>query len=340
MLSPIPGTELSNLPWRELTFDRVLQYYDGPRLLLRRTDYGQLYLAWWSDADESTERWLYLLLTQSRLRDILSGRVPSRNALNTPENGYVLVIDIASDTDTVNSVVKTNASALPQDTIPLPGAVLSISEEARSSLQASLTEAISQTPPYEYDKDTGEISIPKMEIIHLHHGMMSAATVIRDQLDALEASGVTVIVGANGPSADALNHYSQAIPIIVECGQPIRSLPDRDIGKMGVPLVQAIQLLQGLRGASQSMDKLFNELEHHQLLGQRMDLSAVHGDNWVRATEISASLDSFIRARLDVNAATEDVPARASPIDSQQLFRDSDDLTPGRFRQVAASLGQ
>ena len=340
MLSAIPGTELSNLPWRELTFDQVLQYYDGPRLLLRRTDYGQLYLAWWSDADESTERWLYLPLTQSRLRDILCGRVPSRNALNTPENGYVLVIDIASDTDTVNSVVKTNASALPQDTIPLPGAVLGISEEARSSLQASLTKAISQAPPYEYHKETGEVSIPRMEIIRLHHGMMSAATVIRDQLAALETSGVTVIVGANGPSADALNDYSQAIPIIVGCGRTIGSLPDRDIGKMGVPLAQSIQLLQGLQGAAQSMDKLFSEMEHHQLPGQRTDQSAEHGDNWVQATEIFASLDSFIRTRLDVNEPTEDVPSRASPIDTQRLFRDSDDLTLGRFRQVSASLDQ
>ena len=88
---------------------------------LRRSDDGQLYLAWWSDADGSAERWLYLPLTQPRLWDILSGELPSRTALNTPENGYVLVIDIASDTDTVIDAVRTNASALPQDTIPLPG---------------------------------------------------------------------------------------------------------------------------------------------------------------------------------------------------------------------------
>ena len=90
MLDSISGTTLPDPPWRKVTFDQVLQYYDGPRLLLRRTDDGQLYLAWWSDADESVERWLYLPVSTSRLHEVLTGKTPSRNALNSPEEGYVL----------------------------------------------------------------------------------------------------------------------------------------------------------------------------------------------------------------------------------------------------------
>ena len=161
MLDSIPGTTLPDLPWREVTFDQVLQYYDGPRLLLRRTDDGQLYLAWWSDTDESVERWLYLPVTRSRLHDVLTGKTPSRNALNSPEEGYVLALDVSSETDDIIQAVKTNASALPQDSIPLPGARLKVSEEIWATLDASLNEAVALEtwPESQYYQDRRFLSV-------------------------------------------------------------------------------------------------------------------------------------------------------------------------------------
>ena len=58
-------------------------YYDGPKLLLRRTSAGQFFLAWWSDADADMERWVYLPVSESRLYQVLSGDIPS------PEDGYL-----------------------------------------------------------------------------------------------------------------------------------------------------------------------------------------------------------------------------------------------------------
>ncbi len=132
-MSEIRGTLLSGPPWSELALDEVLAYYDGPRLLLRRTQSGQLFLAWWSDSDESIERWIHLPVSELRLGQILEGAIPSFDALNDPEDGFLYVIDTDMRTEATIRTVMTDASALPSDTMPLPGARLSIPMPAELS---------------------------------------------------------------------------------------------------------------------------------------------------------------------------------------------------------------
>ncbi len=124
MLQQIEGHRVPNIDLSTSSFEEVLIYYDGPRLVLRRSLAGQLYLAWWSDSDESVERWVYLPLSESRLRQILTGEIPSRDALNNPEDGYLLVADI--DTDGSFETIMAVASSLPQDALPVEEATLDI----------------------------------------------------------------------------------------------------------------------------------------------------------------------------------------------------------------------
>ncbi len=126
MLPKLRGATLDNLDWSTFSIDRVLQYYDGPRLLLRESSAGQLYLAWWSDSDDEAERWIYLPLSNIRLHEILSGMIPSLDGLTSPEDGYILVVDKDSATDSIVRAVPTVASDLPEDTLPRPGATLNI----------------------------------------------------------------------------------------------------------------------------------------------------------------------------------------------------------------------
>ena len=126
MLSDVKGISLATPPWGAFTFERVLQYYDGPRLLLRQSSGGQLYLAWWSDVDEPTERWIYLPLSEKRLRQVLWGEVPSLDALSAPEDGHLFVIDENLETESVVKAVQTEASELPADSMPQAGARLNI----------------------------------------------------------------------------------------------------------------------------------------------------------------------------------------------------------------------
>jgi len=124
MLSEIEGTQLPGLPWGEISFDEVLGYYDGPRILLERDESGQLYLVWWSDADKEMERWICLPLTEARLHAIFSDQMSPRDAMENPEGGYLLAIEFDLTTDAEPWAIKTTAAAFPQDTLPRPEATL------------------------------------------------------------------------------------------------------------------------------------------------------------------------------------------------------------------------
>ena len=126
MLSDVSGVVLPKPPWKAFSFDRVLQYYDGPRLLLKRSKTQQLYLAWWSDSDESTERWIYLPVSEHRLQEILAGEISSLDGLTAPEDGHLFVVDNDLSTDSITKTVLTEASALPSDALPRQGARLNI----------------------------------------------------------------------------------------------------------------------------------------------------------------------------------------------------------------------
>ena len=328
MLDLISGTTLADLPWRKVTFEQVLQYYDGPRLLLRRTDDGQLYLAWWSDADESVERWLYLPVSTSRLHEVLTGKTPSRNALNSPEDGYVLALDVSSETDDIIQAVKTNASALPQDSIPLPGARLKVSEENWAALEACLIEAVDQAPPYEYHRDAAEVSIPKREIAQLHRGMLSVASVITEQLTALEAKGISVVVGDNGPPAGALNDYVLTIPAFNEIGLLMQALPERHIGKVEIPVDAVLALLRGTKGASLIVTKLSEEVTTHQPSAEGADSTASDLENWNKALRICDALDDFLKAQLDFPDAMQATLASANHKVFQRLLQEADSIAP------------
>ena len=126
MLPDIEGARLPNFPWHDFVFERVLDYYDGPRLILQRTRGGQLYLAIWNDAFESTDRWLCLPVSEPRLREILSGKIPVLEALENPEDGSLVVVDFDTNLDSVLSAVATTAAAVPEDSLPLKWARLNI----------------------------------------------------------------------------------------------------------------------------------------------------------------------------------------------------------------------
>ena len=126
MLPEIEGAKFPNFPWNSFVFERVLEYYDGPCLLLQRSQAGQLYLAWWNDADESIDRWIYLPVSEQRLREILSGSVSALDALSNPEDGNLLVVDLDVGIDSVIQTIVTTAGSLPQDSLPLEWSKLDI----------------------------------------------------------------------------------------------------------------------------------------------------------------------------------------------------------------------
>ena len=223
----VQGVRLSKPPWSTFSFDRVLQYYDGPRLLLQKSQTDQLFLAWWCDSDESTDRWIYLPVSESRLQTILSGEIPDLEALQSPEDGHVFVVDTDLDSDSIVQTVMTVADVLPSDVLPSPDVRLSI----------SIPEEIS--------------SLPSRERAH----MLS----IRIQGDPLDQTGR---VGAK-IVGQVIGHVQRLIDAIgqAKSGNPtIRgSIPDSILEQTRLDPVSTYSGSFGIRLETNQDDDLFGE---------------------------------------------------------------------------------
>lgn len=126
MLTEVEGTPLPELPWGQFSNDTVLHQHEEACILLERDAAGRLYLAWWSDADQDVERFVCFRLTKARLRAMLSDEIAPLAAMENPEDGYLLAVDIDLETDQPVHIIKTVAAALPQDALPRPEATLNI----------------------------------------------------------------------------------------------------------------------------------------------------------------------------------------------------------------------
>lgn len=101
----------------DLGLDETFVFYDGPRLFTCRSLTDQRYLVAWAEEGETSDRWLYVPVSQNRLNLIRSGGVTVRSAFLQPE-GFVYVVTIADDDETAESVEPISPSALPDNWLP------------------------------------------------------------------------------------------------------------------------------------------------------------------------------------------------------------------------------
>lgn len=113
----VPNSVLGPFP-----FARILEYYDGPRLMLQKSFTGQLILAWWNDEDDDTQRWLHLPVSERRLLEILTGQITCLDALMYPEDGFIYVLDDNVRDESRTRTILAAPSALPEDSLPQPDA--------------------------------------------------------------------------------------------------------------------------------------------------------------------------------------------------------------------------
>lgn len=126
MMPHIAGEPLDTLPWEHGDFLEILSHYDGPRVVLQKDELGKLYIGWWNDEDDERERWVYVGVSESRLRMILDGVIPSRDIIMNPEDGCVIVLDVDfGDEESVRAVSASPAS-VPPSSLPAVGARLEV----------------------------------------------------------------------------------------------------------------------------------------------------------------------------------------------------------------------
>ena len=119
----------------------VLQYYDGPRLIMEKRSDGSYVLAWWREDDEenlSIARWLYVPTTETNIRIYLQGEITSLDFMFMPREEFVFVVDLDYENDKVVSVVMLEPIDVPKKLL------LSDQQENRESLWGEIPENIDE----------------------------------------------------------------------------------------------------------------------------------------------------------------------------------------------------
>ena len=122
----IAGEPLHKLPWEHGDFLEILSYYDGPRVVLQKDALGKLYIGWWNDEDDERERWVYVGVSEARLRMILDGGIASRDAIMNPEDGCVIVCDVDFGDEESIRAIAADPAGVPPNSLPAVGARLEV----------------------------------------------------------------------------------------------------------------------------------------------------------------------------------------------------------------------
>lgn len=86
-------TELPiNTPLGKLELQRVIEYYDFPRIFTCKNSTGQLYFAISTYDDSDEFHWIYLPISSLRLSAIFGGATSLRQALLEPEGGFLFFV--------------------------------------------------------------------------------------------------------------------------------------------------------------------------------------------------------------------------------------------------------
>ena len=126
-----PGVLMKRPLWTTFVKEEMIDYYDGPRALLKRDRNGQDYLVLWTDADHWTTQWLHLPLNPDSLRKVLTGALTMHQAIKDAD--FVFFVDEAPDGKPIQTIM-TVPALIPaghriEETLPQPGVTLSYPPE-------------------------------------------------------------------------------------------------------------------------------------------------------------------------------------------------------------------
>ena len=246
-LPEVQGIRLPKGAWGPFVLERVLQYYDGPRLLLRKSVSEQLSLSWWCDRDANVERWIHLPVSEERLRVILSGEMTSYDGLLHPEEGCLVVVDLDSEGMPASQFIVEDVRALPPESVPHQNLRLNVPVPEEVSGLA-LREGVHQ------------LDFRMRSLSEEHAGRFGAKVVGQ-------------IIGNFQRLIDSLGHAKRT-----RSKSTKGSIPGSILGWTRLDLVEVYSGSLGIRFESSMQDDLFGESLTRDSLEVLFDLVQVGGD--------------------------------------------------------------
>lgn len=100
----------------KLRIVEVLDWYDGPRLFIAENASGSRYIAFWADEKASESLWLYSLVSESRISNLVSGKADLRSIYTDPEDGVIFLVRLTDQEQAfVDAIVP---AQIEQDLLP------------------------------------------------------------------------------------------------------------------------------------------------------------------------------------------------------------------------------
>lgn len=75
----------------ELEIFEIYEYMDGPRLFAARNNIGTMYLVYWFDEQIDATGWLYLPISEAKLKELRRKKITLNEAFKKPETNYYKV---------------------------------------------------------------------------------------------------------------------------------------------------------------------------------------------------------------------------------------------------------
>lgn len=116
-LSPVIGVVLDALPV-ELTWERDLEYFEGPVMALHRSSQGEPYVETWIDGDASVSRWLLFRVTELDLIRYLFRKLTLRALILGARDGFVFVRDRRAEDADPERILFVRVERVPSDVLP------------------------------------------------------------------------------------------------------------------------------------------------------------------------------------------------------------------------------
>ena len=117
----------------KLQIIEVLIDYDGPQLFSCMSDDGRVWIATHAADDSESDLWLYARTTQSRLREIVRGRISLHTAFISPSWNILELVRF--DANQRAQVERVQPESVPEDWLPLPGEYLNLEQDSSEALR-------------------------------------------------------------------------------------------------------------------------------------------------------------------------------------------------------------
>lgn len=102
----------------------VFHFYDGPRLFTCESASGSLYVVFWLGESDSTDDWLYVPVSATRLELVRAGDFSLQECVLRPEDGWLWRVATAPETGDLTSIDAIEPEELAPDDIPDPDSYL------------------------------------------------------------------------------------------------------------------------------------------------------------------------------------------------------------------------